>query len=517
MHPSLDHHYAILQLKPGSSPAEVKRAYRRLARQWHPDRCQNVTAKAQAEAKFKEINQAYEALKDYIPLKPDPTRHQRSPHPPATTPQSPKAAPKPQAQPEPKPEPKPEAKSDPIAGQSMAELRSTADRLAQNQDYERAIAYLSSILKRYPQDAATYRYRGWLRLQLGFERSAAADREKAMRLERQAARPPQPSQCAIPPACDRQLMPVGKPLLTQTPVSALAVRADRTLLVTGSRTGRLQLWHLSSGQLYQTIDAHVGMVTGLVVRGGWLVSSGADGLLKLWRWRSQRGWLRSAQLICRQTITAHRTAINGLSHDQQSVYTLGEDRTLKQWHWGWRCLSASAVDRSADLAAIGNGATPTAMVFSPMDKRWAIGDAQGWINIWDKNFTQTIQTIPAHPGTVQAIAWSPNGTWLVSLGDDQMMRLWDSKTPPGSQSWETQNQRPQYWGFGGQPNRLSPIVSPPIVSPPFASLCALPNSPQFAWLAVDRQGRIQRFQAPTLTNAPHPSRDRSESNPPRPA
>jgi COMPASS component SWD3 len=498
----LDHHYAVLQLKPGSSPAEVKRAYRRLARQWHPDRFQDVTAKAQAEAKFKEINQAYEQLKHYVPPKPDPTHYQRStPQPAATpkaTPQSPKAEPKPESKPKRKPKP------DPTVGKSIAELRSTAERLAQNQDYEGAIAYLSSILKRYPNDAATYRYRGELRSQLGFERSATADRDKAIRLERQAARQPrqpQPSQFAVPPHCDHQLTPVERPMLTQTPVSALAVRADRHLLVTGSRTGRLQLWNLNSGQLYQTIDAHVGMVTGLVVRGGWLVSSGADGQLKLWRCRSRRGWLRSAQLICRQTIAAHRTAINVLSHDRQSVYTLGEDGTLKQWHWGWRRLVTLPVDRSGAMQTIGDGTMPTAMAFSPMGKQWAIGNAQGWINIWDSNFSQTIQAIPAHHGAVQAIAWRPDGAWLVSVGADQLIRLWDR------QSWGNQNQSHQYWGFGGQPDLKHPI----------ASLSALPNLQPFEWLTVDRQGVIQRFQAPTSTNVPHPSRDKSESNRPRPA
>lgn len=50
--------YAVLGLAPGSSPAEWKRAYRRLAMRWHPDR----NEQPEATERFKEIGAAYERL-----------------------------------------------------------------------------------------------------------------------------------------------------------------------------------------------------------------------------------------------------------------------------------------------------------------------------------------------------------------------------------------------------------------------------------------------------------------------
>jgi len=62
----LSHHYAVLGLADGADPAEVKKAYRRLAAEYHPDK---VVAKGLpedftrfAEQKFKEINEAYVAI-----------------------------------------------------------------------------------------------------------------------------------------------------------------------------------------------------------------------------------------------------------------------------------------------------------------------------------------------------------------------------------------------------------------------------------------------------------------------
>lgn len=52
-------HYQTLGLKPGASDAEAKAAFRQLAKECHPDLHPND---AKAEARFKEINQAYEAI-----------------------------------------------------------------------------------------------------------------------------------------------------------------------------------------------------------------------------------------------------------------------------------------------------------------------------------------------------------------------------------------------------------------------------------------------------------------------
>jgi curved DNA-binding protein len=53
-------YYAVLGLARGASDEEIKKAYRRLARKYHPD----VSKEAGAEEKFKEVAEAYQTLKD---------------------------------------------------------------------------------------------------------------------------------------------------------------------------------------------------------------------------------------------------------------------------------------------------------------------------------------------------------------------------------------------------------------------------------------------------------------------
>ncbi|KAL1153452.1 hypothetical protein V6Z11_A09G177100 [Gossypium hirsutum] len=54
--------YKILGVSKTSSVAEIKRAYKKLALQWHPDK--NVDNREEAEAQFREIAAAYEVLGD---------------------------------------------------------------------------------------------------------------------------------------------------------------------------------------------------------------------------------------------------------------------------------------------------------------------------------------------------------------------------------------------------------------------------------------------------------------------
>lgn len=50
--------YTVLGLRPGASETEVKKAYKKLALQWHPDR----NSSPEAEQRFKAISEAYTTI-----------------------------------------------------------------------------------------------------------------------------------------------------------------------------------------------------------------------------------------------------------------------------------------------------------------------------------------------------------------------------------------------------------------------------------------------------------------------
>jgi DnaJ family protein B protein 4 len=55
-------YYNILKVSRNASEEDLKKAYKRLAMKWHPDK--NPASKREAEAKFKQISEAYDVLSD---------------------------------------------------------------------------------------------------------------------------------------------------------------------------------------------------------------------------------------------------------------------------------------------------------------------------------------------------------------------------------------------------------------------------------------------------------------------
>ncbi|ESW25854.1 hypothetical protein PHAVU_003G070800 [Phaseolus vulgaris] len=59
-------YYKILKVNRNASDEELKRAYKRLAMKWHPDKNHqhHLVTKEEAEAKFKQVSEAYDVLSD---------------------------------------------------------------------------------------------------------------------------------------------------------------------------------------------------------------------------------------------------------------------------------------------------------------------------------------------------------------------------------------------------------------------------------------------------------------------
>lgn len=55
-------YYSVLKVGRNASEDDLKKAYRKLAMKWHPDK--NLSNKKESEAKFKKISEAYEVLSD---------------------------------------------------------------------------------------------------------------------------------------------------------------------------------------------------------------------------------------------------------------------------------------------------------------------------------------------------------------------------------------------------------------------------------------------------------------------
>ena len=56
-------YYEVLEIDSSATDEEIRRAYRRLALRWHPDKCL-PEQRSEAEIQFKRIAEAYDCLQD---------------------------------------------------------------------------------------------------------------------------------------------------------------------------------------------------------------------------------------------------------------------------------------------------------------------------------------------------------------------------------------------------------------------------------------------------------------------
>ena len=168
---SLRECYEILGIKPDASSQEVRSAYLKLVKQWHPDRQSRTSSfNSQAQDRFLQIQKAYEQIKQHQSSKTD--RSQGS------VPSAPKSQSAPKSS-------KTTTSKQQQSSQVNAEvLYANAAELGGQGLYRDAIAELSRAIRINPNYVLAYKYRGHLRSLLGLERQAEADLNKAHVLER---------------------------------------------------------------------------------------------------------------------------------------------------------------------------------------------------------------------------------------------------------------------------------------------------------------------------------------------
>ena len=92
------------------------------------------------------------------------------------------------------------------------------------------------------------------------------------------------------------------------------------------------------------------------------------------------------------------------------------------------------------LTLTGHTDSVNACAWSPDGTRLATASGDRTARVWDTTTGQPTLTLTGHTDSVRASEWSPDGTRLATASDDRTIRLWD--------------------GEGGQPVRITGLVQP---------------------------------------------------------
>lgn len=189
-----------------------------------------------------------------------------------------------------------------------------------------------------------------------------------------------------------------------------AFSPDGRWIYSGSRDGTLYKWNASTGALVATAQPHE--------EGIWdIVPSDDSSTLLL------TSFDRTATIVDAQTLevvrrfVGHENLLRGgtFSPDNRRVITTGRDNTARVWD----------VETGEEIARLpGIEHATYAARFSPDGQRLAVTQRR-IVSLFDATSLEYLFSLEEHPENVLDIAWSPDGTRLVTACTDRFARIFD--------------------------------------------------------------------------------------------
>ncbi|MFC8492936.1 WD40 repeat domain-containing protein [Streptomyces sp. NPDC057235] len=124
------------------------------------------------------------------------------------------------------------------------------------------------------------------------------------------------------------------------------------------------------------------------------------------------------------------------------------------------CWHLAAFTDPTSIALTGHTTTVNAVAISP-DGTWiATGSSDGTVRIWDRATATQTAVLTGHITTVNAVAISPDGTWIATGSRDNTVRIWSAISwlpvammrtdgSPASCSWSPDGKNIAVGGAGG--------------------------------------------------------------------
>lgn len=207
--------------------------------------------------------------------------------------------------------------------------------------------------------------------------------------------------------------------------------------------GTVRVWDLVNQSVTATLDAHRGNIFALKFSpdGGLLASGGDDGFLKVWK-PPQTEPIHTFE---------HPSSVRGLefANDQKSLFAASKEGGLRVWS------IASPQTTGQERPPVVNNANPPtpvpstqpaiaeatqpgtiyAIAVSPNNDTVATGGSDKVVRLWNaKSLTQKLPLV-GHSGPIYGLSFNHDGRRLASSGWDRTVRIWDAGSGTLIQSW----------------------------------------------------------------------------------
>jgi WD40 repeat protein/serine/threonine protein kinase len=215
-----------------------------------------------------------------------------------------------------------------------------------------------------------------------------------------------------------------------------AFSPDGARIVTTSSDATAKIWDAKAGNELLTLKGHTAPVVfaAFSADGSRIVTAGSiDMTAKVWEIPSAKpeGVAKTGNELL--TLRGHRGAVTSASFraDGARIVTASSDKTAKVWEVPSAKPEGVANTGVAVLTLKGHPSFVSAASYSPDGER--ILTVSGTALVWDANTDPEALTLRGHTGGVTVAAFSADGLQAVTAGDDFTAKLWEvpSTRPEG--------------------------------------------------------------------------------------
>jgi WD40 repeat protein len=211
-------------------------------------------------------------------------------------------------------------------------------------------------------------------------------------------------------------------------VASVAFSRDGKRLATGvcqfEQPGKIWIGSPETGHAELTIPAHVGIIWCVAFNpeGTRLASAGDDGRVLIWD-------TETGALI--KPLKDETQAVTSVAFSPDGKYLAEATGTRKEQFPETRPGVVRIWDTSTwrEIQTLKkHTGSVNSVAFSPDGRRLASASSDRTVKIWDTETGDEVNTLRGHAGFVVGVAFHPDGKQLVSASEDSTLRIWDIET-----------------------------------------------------------------------------------------
>ncbi|MCB0109697.1 MAG: WD40 repeat domain-containing protein, partial [Caldilineaceae bacterium] len=196
-------------------------------------------------------------------------------------------------------------------------------------------------------------------------------------------------------------------------INTIAVSPNGEYLAAGASDGAVYIWRTVDYQLHCVLHHHTRVISSLVFTqdSTLLASSSLDGLICIWE-------LKHTSLLRVLTNNGKSIVALTLHADNHLLAAATTDKVIGLWD----------LEQTEPQILLQVATNITALAFSP-NGQWLIwvGDQQK-IHVWDVQSCEQLYLLQGHKEKILTVAFHPQGKFFATGGEDGQICLWDTTT-----------------------------------------------------------------------------------------